>query len=250
MDGVYYSDYVDISLSDNVYTVTFNNYNHLGKTNEITVTAAELEGFKHVSGDLDVVLTDKALNKLIAVNQDHDKTSVMAAKYNTLADYFFGNENITYLNSTEEVGYADKVEELWGEYCDHNIYNLTVGIFSAEDYELGIISNHAYTLKDLNDEYISLTNVWDTADVLNIDLNTFYNNMDTAVFVYGCDYYGRNVELDNTTSSPMSDISALTQDVISWQDGSGYADVQTANEVYGSVQDNYLAINSVLPEEF
>ena len=96
-----YSDYVNISLNDDTYTVTFQNYNHSEKSNTTTIRTNELASFGHVAGDLDVVLTDFALNKLIAQNQDHGKTSVMTAAYNTLSDYLFGNEDFTYLHSTE-----------------------------------------------------------------------------------------------------------------------------------------------------
>ena len=238
-----YSDYVSILQNNDTYTITFNNYSNQ-EANQIEVNKSELAGFMHVNGDLDVVLTDLGLNKLIAQNQDHSQTSVMNARYNTLSDYFFGNEDITYINSSTTAEYSDKLTELWEAYCNNGITNITVGIFSSTNSELGIIGGHAYALNDLNDEYISLTNVWDTKDALNLDLETF-SNMKTAVFVYGCDFYNEGIIVENNTGA---NLAAIKQDIAGWQTIGGSCEIQPS-DMNNIAENTSLAINSIIKDE-
>ena len=245
--GENYNDYVSIYQGDNKYTVTFAKCSYTFKTEYVYFD--ELAEFNNVHGDLDVVLTDLALNKLISSNSLYGETTVANARYNTLANYFFGNEKVTYEHSTEEVDYANKLNTLWNEYCNNNIKNITIGINSPTDYENGIIGGHAYTLKDLNDTYISLINVWDSYDVLNLDLDTFYN-LDTAVFVYGS---GDTTPILNEEASPVclsdTSIDNLAQEIAGWQNGSSDANIQALCDTENKTTDN-LVINSIIQNDF
>lgn len=243
-----YSDYVTITQNSNTYTVSFNNYNHAGNWSEVQVTENEVADFHHVFGDLDVVLTDLALNKIIAHNQDHGNNSVTTARYNTLADYFFGNENMTFIQSSEGVTYSTRLNELWNMYSTQKtINNLTIAINGDNDFELGIVGNHAYTPVGLTAQYISLVNVWDSQDILKLDLDTFYN-LDTAAFVYGYDIYNQpGLVINNGGGGDCPYlISEINQEVIGWQEGYSCADIQPA--CCNDMQTDYLAINSLIQE--
>ena len=236
-----YSDYVTITLNGEDYNVTFNNYQGAG-SNNITVTSEELST-DFVSGDLDVVITNLALNKLLYVN--HNST-VMNISYNTLSSYFFGNSNMTCVLSSAE-DYYDKLDELWEKYNNQEINNLEIGISSSNNFELGIVGGHAYTLADLNEEYISLINVWDTADILNLDIETF-SGLDTAAFVFGEDIYNQHLTIDNGTgSSP--EFNSIMQEVAGWQNRNSNTDIQTLIADDNKFQTDYLAINSIIQED-
>jgi hypothetical protein len=188
------------------------------------------------------------LNNLIAQNKDDGESyaSVANAYYNTLSDYFFGNRFFTYLDSTANPSYENKLYEFWGKYCNHEISNMEIGITTETNFENGIIGGHSYTLADLNDNYISLINVWDTADRLNLDIGTFLN-MDTAIFVYG---YGETDDpVANSTGNPVwVSVNEIMQDVASWKDNNSNTDIQTFAEQNISKTD-YLAINSIIQDD-
>ncbi|MBO7672020.1 hypothetical protein J6S88_01280 [bacterium] len=250
--GGSYSDYVSITQNSGSYTVTFQNYEHAGLLNAIEVTEDELAGFHYVFGDLDVVLTDLALNKLIAINQDYGHNSVMTARYNTLADYILGNENMTYANSTDDgAGYSTKISDLWNRYNNlKTINNLTITIDGENNFELGIVGNHAYTPVALTDEYISLINVWDSADILNLDLDKFYNHLNTSAFVCGYNCYGQDgLIINNAPGDHLyladTSLNEIAQEVIGWQNGYSYTDIQPVYFNDDSAQNNYIAVASV-----
>ena len=181
------SNYISITTnSNNTYTVKYNNYK--SGQNTINVTSSDLQGDLCVYGDLDVVIADIALNKLISINKDAGNSSIYNADYNTLSDYIFGTKSTTYIHPTNKYSYEEKFEELWNCYKNDEINNFTVGIFAGEDLSQGIVAAHAYAVQNFSDDYITLTNVWDTLDHLTLDTDTFFN-LSTSVFVYGCNYY-------------------------------------------------------------
>ena len=206
------SDFVSISKSGNDYSVTFKNYT--GGTKSVKITQNELSNFGNVFGDLDVVLTDFAMNKLLKINKDYGMTNVADAYYNTIGKYVFGNENFTYVDSLDN-NYKTKMETLWQEYCKKNISNISVGIFSDDNYKLGIIGGHAYAIDNITKDYISLINVWDSGDILNLDIDTFYS-LDTATFVYGSGYYGNTYLSNGSYTTPDEFTQELKSDVASW----------------------------------
>lgn len=230
-----FSDYVNIEKDENNYTVTFNNYNVTGKEKSVTFSKNNLEGFANVYGDMDVVLTDYALNELLKINGDSatsDRLSnVETASYNMLAKYIFGTDKITVGLSDsydqEQVGvsydYATRLSEMWNLYQNGTLSNLTIGIDDGEDdYSLGIIVNHAYAVKNLDDTYISLVNVWDSNDILNLDLNRFYD-INTNAFSYGTDYYNEHIIMENYEGTA-ANLPQLSYETAGWiSSGSDYA---------------------------
>ena len=199
-----------VSITDNGdnYTVTFNNYNKAGKLKSVQIAKTELNGFTNAYGDLDVVLTDLALNKLLKLNGDSiyapRKTYAETATYNTLGEYVYGQNLVTVaLYDPSQAGlsynYRTRVEQLWSLYQSGTIKNLTVGFLCEDNYNLGIISNHAYTIKNIvtgENGYITLVNPWNNKDVLNLDLTTFFG-LEANVYSYGVDYYNEHFIIDN-----------------------------------------------------
>ena len=178
------SDYIKIRQYFDKYQVSFTK-NRFFTEDFCSVTTAELADCNNVHGDLDMVVIDCALNKLF----EKSKTTVERASYNQISKAIFGTSATTYeyINTKTK----SKFEQLWNAYKSGKINNLTVGIFSQNDYSQGIISGHAYSVHDYNSNAISLINVWDNADTLKLDTSTFYN-LSTVAMVYGYDFYNKN----------------------------------------------------------
>lgn len=231
--GFKLSNYVSITAkSNNSYTVKYNNYK--SGQNTVNVTSNDLQGDLCVYGDLDIVISNIALNKLISINRDAGNSSIYNADYNTLSDYFFGNKSTTYIHPTYQYDYEERFTELWNSYKSGKINNFTVGIFAGEDLSLGIVSEHAYAVKSFSDEYITLTNVWDSLDHLTLDTESFFD-LNTSVFVYGCDYYksGQYIVQGCSTAkdvvSMYDDISDIQNEIASWNTASSQ-DIAMNNE--------------------
>ena len=225
------SNYITITSSGSSYNVKYKNYTN--GTNVVNVTAAEIADNSNVYGDLDVVLANIALNKLIALNKDADNSSIRDADYNTLSDYFFGTRDTTYIYQTYRYNFSDRLTELWNEFKSGNLTNITIAILGNEDYSQGIISGHAYAIKELTDSYIKLVNVWDSMDYLQLDTSKFYN-MSIAAFGYGYDYYNEHYTLKQGTDSVpdkdyMPSICELTSEISSWNSSSKTADIIAEN---------------------
>ena len=194
------SEYVEIKKSGNNYTVRFKNYPDQSEATA-TITQAEINNYINInnvkaSGDLDTILVDIAMNKLIKENTDNpsfDRTSVDSAYYNTIAKYLFGNELMTFFNTTTP-NFRSRLEELWEKYDDSGqISNLTIGIHdkdpnsqSTGEPANGVVFGHAYSIRkyDMANNYIELVNPWDDADCLRLDLDKFYSYY-IEVQVYG-----------------------------------------------------------------
>ena len=260
-------DYVEIidNLND-TYTVTFKNYDK--DNNSTTVALSDLSDFKNVYGDLDVILVDYAINQLIAINKDFGLDTFKKAYYNTVAEYFFGlgekmaevgesTGDITVTNY-DNANYDERLFELWNMYQKGDITNITVGIQPKtvyeddSDYKLGILTGHAYSIKELTEDYITLINPWDNADSLTLDYD-FFKNLDSCIVVYGLDYYSEFMLVDNgytrkQTGDFDSYISDIAADTANWNavdafasTGSCYADddnIQVLNQVLST--DNLL----------
>lgn len=208
-------DYVDIEQAgENIYSVTFKNYSGDNKT--YNVNLANLQNFDYVYGDLDVVLTDYALNRLISENQVYDKElllndyagqkvdlkdTVQKAYYNTLSNYLFGTTETTFILYQNDYGnFGDILQSFWAKYKNGEMSNISIGIMEVpHNYKLGILSGHAYSVIDLTDNYITLLNPWDSADCLKLDLELFYSLKPCAI-VYGEDYYNQNILIEQGMS--------------------------------------------------
>ena len=203
-----FTNAVKITDNGDTYTVQFKNYVHAGKANSVDIAKSELTGFTNAYGDLDVVLTDMALNKLLKANNDSFKmanmTYVETATYNKLGDYFYGQNKVTAaLYDPSMAGlsydYQARVVDMWNKFQSGEIKNLSVGFMCEDNLDLGIVSGHAYAVKNLvsgENGYITLVNVWDNKDVLNLDLATFYT-LNANVYSYGQDYYGEGLNINN-----------------------------------------------------
>ena len=199
------SDYVTITQSGTGYTVTFKNYPGTNKT--ASISRSEIASFDGVYGDLDTILIDMALEKLLSANHDRGKTSVSTAHYNTLANYLIGSEDMTFLSNIRQDGDTNedaqqrknylraKLPELWAKLQAGQIANLEIGIHT-QNSKLGVVSGHAYSVKNLTNTYIELVNPWDDADVLKLDLEYFYS-LDIEALVYGADVYNQNYLIPN-----------------------------------------------------
>ena len=238
LDGIVkrnsFSNYIGIDKDGDNYTVTFKKFTG---NNSVTFSSSDFEDFKNVFGDKDIVLADFALNKLLKQNEDsnpiyEDMSYVEAVSYNMLAKYIFGTDKITValMNHDDQqaaqgktYNYRTRFEEMWELYQNNTLSNLTVGIYEGQnDYRLGIIAGHAYSVKAMDSSHISLVNVWDSKDVLNLDLDKFYS-LTTNVYSYGSDYYGEDTRINNVpeaVSSPVfelgNSINELKYDTINW----------------------------------
>lgn len=255
-----------VDNGNNTYTVTFNNYHPEGeKVNYTTFAKSDLTDFNNVYGDLDVVLTDFAINKLLEENGDSDFIADMSyaetATYNTLANYFYGNDKMAAAFYDSSVvglsyNYRDRVETLWGLYKNGTINNISVAFTCDDDFDLGIISGHAYTIKNIDTEnsYISLINVWDNQDILNLDLDMFYS-LEGNVYVYGYKYGTEDFVINNVQIASAktdyneifrynsvgnsSDIAVLTETTASWTSNTNdlIAEAQANNDYTNTPQE-------------
>ena len=258
------NNYVTITQVDNEnYSVKFNNYDGNNTTNvalsELKTTGYDSSGNKvelsYVSGDLDVALIDMALNKLLNENSAYDKAkletyfnptspvktiddaSVKTTYYNTLSDYIYGSLDITCVNYDDD--FSDKLNELWTAYKNGDISNITVGTARAtqpmiELDKIGIVPAHAYTINNLTDTSVSLVNVWDSADILNLDLEKFYS-IKPDIVIYDTAYYGERLLMGQGTAQSNqylyydeSDLSAVVSETLSWNTNS-QTDIIIAN---------------------
>lgn len=183
------SDYVTIQKSGLSYIVTFKNYP--GAKKSISISTSDINNYTGVYGDLDTVVTDMALNRLLAQNKDRGKASVEKAYYNTLANYMLGSEKVTFISTTKDTNFQQRFVELWNKYKSEEISNFEIGI-QTSNAKLGIISGHAYSVKNLvENEYVEVVNPWDDADCLRLSWNDFFN-LSLEAIVYGYDVYNEN----------------------------------------------------------
>lgn len=188
------SKYVTITQNSGSYTVKFQNYT--GGTNTTTVTASDINTYKSnrsVFGDLDTILVDIAMNKLISTNRDHGQSSVSTAYYNTLPAYLLGDEHVT-TNYPPNNGsdYESRFLRMWNAYANKEVTNFTVGIDERDaNDKLGIAGGHAYAVRNVvqgENGYVELVNPWDDADCLRIDYNKFVS-MNNFMVIYGTNIF-------------------------------------------------------------
>lgn len=184
-DNFKLSDYVKIEQTLNTYLVTFKNYKPKYSAINSTYTIRSNDIKNNVYGDLDMVVIDYALNKLLKLD---NKTTIENATYNLLSEYIFGTSKTTFLTITPDA--KKDFNKLWDAYSSGKVNNLTVGFFE-DNTSQGIIGGHAYSVTAYNSTRISLVNVWDSADILNIDTNTFFN-LKAAAMGYGYDFFKQN----------------------------------------------------------
>ena len=205
-------DYVSITNRADGYNVTFLNY--VNSNRSVTISENELDYFTNSYGDLDTVLIDYALNKLLSINMDYGEYTVADAYYNSFSEYFFGKTDTTYIAVTESN--ISKIGELWNLYKNGTIENFTLGISGySEDLPQSIVGGHAYSIKNYTDKYIQLVNVWDSADILNLDINTL-KSLRTYAVVYG---YGSTTLVPQGSSGASikdTNISELQNEIACW----------------------------------
>ena len=223
---------VSITKSGNDVTVTFNRYDisKFGGKNKVTLSMSEIEKDTGVFGDIDTIIVDLALDKLIKMNNDFDdlyknykdlegnpaESMVSNASYNTIARYVSGSSEITFLynNAPNEnmLFTREKFLDCWDAYQSKDITNLTIGMGNnSSDSSMGIIGGHAYAVKDVvnngDDEksYVELINPWDDADVLKLSFTDFFK-LDLTLVVYGEDLYEQNKIVPNVLFAPILDL--------------------------------------------
>ena len=220
-------DYVTISQANNGYNVTFKNY--MGSSNRSCfVSSSALNKFSNAYGDIDVVLVDYAMNQLLSKNEG---ALVENCDYNEIAMYLFGTYDITVLNRNyDRRTYDQNIFDLWSRYENGAVTNITVGLQADySDYQLGLITNHAYTLAEYTNDYVTLINPWDSNDKLVLDMNTFYD-MEPCVVTYGVDCYDQWIWYHNydayssVDSTPEFDYNNLTEEVIAWTSNGANSD--------------------------
>ena len=188
------SNYVTISGSaSSGYNVTFNNYT--GENRTAQINASEVQNTTRVTGDLTTILIDLALNKLMAQNKDdprlqansNNDNAVSRADYNTIAKYFFGNEKMEYtryIDSPDSETGSPGFITMWQKYKNGTYTNLSIG-FKSSDPSLGIVNEHAYSVKNVVDnKYVEVVNPWNDADTLKISWSTFTAQFEGA-WVFG-----------------------------------------------------------------
>lgn len=249
------ADYVTISTEDNEnYTVTFNNYTGTKKTSEININEIQSlyddDGTKtmFVFGDLDVVLIDYALNDLLA--QRGSPQTVQTVSYNILSSYILGNTDVTFIRyNAPEYNFSTRLESLCNKYLSGEISNLTIGINnSVHESDLGIVSGHAYSLKEYNENYITLVNPWDNADTLTLSMDKLYA-LNPSAIVYGVDIYNEHLILDNifSTANDTFDTDLINSDVAAWL-STAQTDFAEFTETQDNSDINALVLNSFSPD--
>lgn len=275
-DGFKLSDYVDIQQkSGTTYTVEFKNYTGTNKSYDVALS--KLSDFINVHGDLDVVLTDYALNELMASNKHQDElileeryeglkvseqTSVQSAHYNTISNYLFGSCDTTFINydtAQSDTGsdFSVVLANLWNEYNDGNINNITIGfpekVTVKSDFSLGIVTGHAYCLKEFNTNYVTLINPWDSLDVLRLDTTKFYS-LKPCVMVYGVDYYDQNMliqQSDIVSGSNFDDITLNnTDELFSITQGWLTSTSDDISDIASTTPSDEVLNLAVMPEEY
>ena len=204
---------VTVEKVGNNYKVTFNKYNGVSATiapDEITKFTSIDGGNGYVFGDLDTVLIDMALDKLISAGNDkrvwinykngeltHPTTgkkgyyadsSVATAHYNTISKYLTGSPHVTMIDKDDNPNFQEQFNTLWNAYKEGNISNFQVGINEGRNTKLGIIDAHAYSVRTIETDYVELVNPWDDADCLRIPKEDFFN-LNISVVVYGVNYF-------------------------------------------------------------
>ena len=186
--------YFSITQSGDSYTVTFKNYT--GGNNKITAKQADIDAAGYAQGDLDLRVSEYALNQLMKQNGDGDLSN---CTWNKLSEYVLGNSKMgVYGNS------STKFNEIWNAYKSGKINNVLVSTSSTSNTAEGIVNNHAYTVKNATSDYVELINPWDDKDVLKIPMSEFFkyfNNI--AVFgssEYNTGYIYTNGGISNSSS--------------------------------------------------
>lgn len=182
------TDYVTINKSGTNYSVTFNNYT--GANNTATVSENEVKNTQNVTGDLTTILIDLAINKLMVQNKDdarlqssetNETNAFSRADYNTVSLYFFGNRNIDWASNYTD--FMTQYQKYSISAPDSGYTNLIVG-FKTTNESLGIVSGHAYSVKNVTSNYIEVINPWDDADILRLSINDFQTYYDHS-YVFG-----------------------------------------------------------------
>lgn len=196
------SKFAQIKTNGSNYEITFPNY--IFGTNKVTITANEVSNYSGATGDLDTILVDMAMNKLIAINKDFGDTSVETAHYNTISRYLTGSSETTYIQinggndpQNNISGNINHLIDLWNKYQRGEISNLGVGI-NYSDYRTGVCGGHAYSIKnlDINAGYIEVVNPWDDADILKYSIEELLT-YGVDLVVYGKDLYNGNWLIPN-----------------------------------------------------
>ncbi|MBR3889830.1 hypothetical protein IKJ53_04885, partial [bacterium] len=232
-------DYVDISGDeDGGWDVTFKNYT--AGPNTVHVTKDSLDSnwvepsWQDSSsdsngngsrGDLDIRLAEYALNKLINDSTGH---SLKTASYQELSRYMLGNDDVSiYLSSANSGGYGDYsingsgivscdettdvtkelVQNLFAQYQEGSITNITCGLQSGND-SIQLAGSHAYAIKNVSENSITLINPWDNQDELQLTWDDFLSNVNTLV-VYGDDTNKPNGEVYNNSVSTTTNIENI-----------------------------------------
>ena len=222
-------NYVNISGDEaNGWDVTFKNYT--GTPNSVHVTKATLESSwvrpnwqdattssygTGAGGDLDVRLTEYALNKLI---YDSTGYSLKSTSYQQYSRYLLGTDDVSiYLSSRNSGGYGDYsingtgivtcdassditqslVQNLFNRYQNGSISNLTCGLQTGND-SVHAAGSHAYAIKAMDANSITLINPWDNQDELQLKWSDFLNMVNTLV-VYGDASHEPNGEVYNSS---------------------------------------------------
>ena len=221
-------EYVNIQSRGGSYNVVFKNYDTQGgKQNAITVTADEINNWGNVHGDLDVVIVDIAMNKLININHDYGMNSVVNAYYNTIGDYMFGRNLIT------AVGYNPLVlDTLWELYQDGEINNLEIGLSGEPNDAIGYIPGHQYSVLDVQENYVTLVNPWNNMDRVTFSHDALAGN---GLYIYGEDIFNQGRILPNADGDVLlSNVSVddILSQIESWKSSnsaSGMADIASAD---------------------
>ena len=218
-------EFVNIQNRGGSYLVTFTNYDTQGgtKQNSTTVSADEISNWHNVYGDLDVVVTDIAMNKLISINHDYGMDSIQNAYYNTLGNYLFGRNQITVVNSLA-------LDPLWSMYQNGDINNLVLSLGGERIDELGYITGHQYSVFDVQANYVTLINPWNNMDRLTLERGMLENSV---LYVYGEDLLDQGRILPNAdgdvlaeyTNTSIDEIRAQLANWVSSNGASGMADI-------------------------
>ena len=177
-----FNQYFDITQSGENYTVTFKKSNKTVtvKPNYITDSSAE--------GDYDITVIEAAFRKLIEdvgynVNANANNKSIgNSLNFHIAAKYILNVDAAASLEMNQNL-----FEKLYDLYNNGTISNLVVGTAqsaSLDNRQLGICSQHAYSVTNVTENTVTVVNPHDTKDSITLSKDNFFKYF-KSIIVFG-----------------------------------------------------------------
>lgn len=187
---------------------------HLQGAGDYTITNEELKAAKkdgrYAKGDDDMVIMELAISKVLDRIQDkeisfdlYSFSTIANSNQGELSTYGGHIENALYLitgKESEKISDKDEMSKVLDELED-NYSNMaigaSIGLREADTVEVETIngnkvdlsSRHAYSIKSVSSDTISVVNPWDSSQTIELDKKTFIETFDNLTI---CDLSENN----------------------------------------------------------